>query len=49
MATPKKPTREEMARGGFNPRLPESTEPKEQFGPLPTDDPPARQIASRSA
>lgn len=37
MTKPKKPSAEDQDRGGFNP-TPKPKE-KEQFGPLPTDDP----------
>ena len=37
MPSSKKPSPEDIARGGFNPRPAGATKPKEQFGPLPTD------------
>lgn len=39
MPDKKKPSKEELSRGGFNPVPAETSEPKEQFGPLPTDAP----------
>ncbi len=35
----RRPSQEDLDRGGFNPRPAETSKPKEQVGPLPTDAP----------
>lgn len=35
----RKPSKDDMQRGGFNPLPAQTSKPKDQFGPLPTDDP----------
>lgn len=39
MPDEKKPTKEDLKRGGFNPLPVQPDEPKEQVGPMPTDAP----------
>lgn len=47
-AKPAKPSKDDLDRGGFNPRPAGTSKPKEQFGPLPTDSPRAHNGADRA-
>lgn len=39
MTNTKKPSKQDLERGGYNPVPADTQRPKEQFGPLPSDDP----------